>query len=242
MFANGYIFLTDYTSGPLLDLGSGLWGLFHKFLHLFVSNDIVQKIVITLCFTSVIFGAKKVVENFIDNKYLVFVVSLFALFNPYVYERTGYGQFGIIFAYGFLLFVFGFIIKFILNYKKENKFKDNISIVFAALFSGLAISFSPHFVFFIVVPWLIVLFFVIKRFKDIDKKQLFTYLGITVIVVCALNYSLIAGVFSKNTNTAAGFTETGISHQDLLAFATSDTSALCINRFDGDCDYSSFGI
>mgnify|MGYP001178319846 FL=1 len=242
LFSKGYLFLTDYTSGPLVKYGNDIVGLFSKFLMLFLKTDLTQKVVVFFSYLTVIFGAKKVVENFIDNKYLVFVVSLFALFNPYVYERTGYGQFGVIFAYGFLLFVFGFILKFVLNYKKENKFKDNISIVFAALCSGLAISSSAHFVFFIVVPWLIVLFFVIKRFKDIDKKQLFTYLGITVIIVCALNYSLIAGVFSKNTNTAAGFTETSISHQDLLAFATSDTSALCINRFDGDCDYSSFGI
>lgn len=240
LFKGGYIFLTDYTSGPLLDLGSGLWSFLHKFLAFIFKNDVVQKIVIVLSYISVLFGGKKIVENFIDNKYLVFVVSLFALFNPYVYERTGYGQFGIIFAYGFLLFVFGFIIKFILNYKKENKLKENISIIYAAIFSGLAVSFAPHSVFFIMVPWLMVLIFFIKRFKEINKKQFFSYVGITALLVVVLNYNIILGIFSKDSTTTAGFTKTGISHQDLLAFATSDASAVCIDRFDGDCVYSSF--
>lgn len=257
LLKNGYVFLTDYISGPMVKFGNDFIGTISKFFGILFDYDYAQKIIITLSFCSVLFGAKKVVENFVENKYLVFFISLFALLNPYTYERTGYGQFGIIIAYGALLFVFGFILRYIFNFKdKEYKtiksdkkiakvinkiFGINSNIIYSAIFSGIALYFSPHFIFFLAVPLIILFMFLLKNFKEINKKALISIFGVSVILVCLINFNIFAGIFNKNKDSAISFSETAISHQDLLAFATSDVGAFCIDNFSNDCKFSSSG-
>ena len=53
-----------------------------------------------------------------------------------------------------------------------------------------------------------------------------------------MNYVL--SFVNKEDTYASSILKTGITHQDLLAFATSDISGLCIDKFSGDCGFSSF--
>lgn len=255
LFKPGYIFLTDYTSGPMQNHGSGMWGLIHNFFLLVFSQASVQKIVVSLSFLSVLIGGKKIVENFIENKYIVFAMSLFTLFNPYVYERTGYGQFAVILAYGFLLLTVGYILKYILNFNKEgykviekdgklpnimNKMGNNLNFILALVFTGVSISFSPHFMFFVGIFWIMFLAFAILNFKKIFRKGFIISIFVSIVLFSIINLNYVLSFVNKEDTYASSILKTGITHQDLLAFATSDISGLCIDKFSGDCGFSSF--
>lgn len=227
LFKDGYVFLPDYVlankSG--LDLNNFyLFSLFVDILSHIFSFEFISRLCLFLSLLISIIGSKTIVQNFVSNKWIVFLISLFGLINPFVYDRVMYGQIGIVFAYGFLIIGTGYLFKILLN--KHNASVDVgvrralylRYIAFSAIFFGLSISFALHFMFFsaiILISFLIL--FIIN--KTLDKKTLIISSISIFIILLTLNLNTVLGVF-KNSYQAS-FIQNSITTKDLQAFSTS---------------------
>jgi len=216
LFKPGYVFLTDYVFGNSSGFDINNFYIFTfltDILSKILSTAFISRLFLFLSLLISIIGAKSIVQNFVSNKWIVFIVSLFGLINPFVYDRIMYGQIGIVVAYGFLMLGTGFLLKILLN--KTNIIKN---IIFAAVFFSLSIAFAMHFLFFsgvILISFLIL--FIIN--KTLDKKTLIISSVLIIFTILILNFSIIFGLLNKN-NTS-NFIENGITTADLKAFTTS---------------------
>jgi hypothetical protein len=225
-FAKGYLFFTDFVWGPNSAATSGwttsafLASVAIKALSFVLSVDVIEKLYITVCFGLVLWGGRKLTGLFLKNQWLVFIASLFALFNPFVYDRAMYGQFGIVAAFGLMLVGAGFL----LEYLEKKQIRQ---IVFAGLSFAFSIQCSAHFIFFIAVFYLFVflpgLFFINEGVKTNVKAKIVAALKISAILLViafSLNANWIVGGIA-GTSALGQFVSTGITQQDLVAFQTS---------------------
>ena len=162
-FHSGYLFATDMVFGPKINIdwtsGWFLTNIVIKIFSFVFSVAFLEKIFIVITIFIVLWGGRKIASYFMEDKIAIFVVSLFALFNPFVYDRMMYGQVGIVLAFGFFLLAIGYL----LDYYKNGKGK---SLIYFGIFAGLALQFSVHFIFFlgiIFILFLVLLF--MKYFK-----------------------------------------------------------------------------
>jgi len=235
----GYLFFTDNVWGPIIKLDwTGSW----FFLKLLLSGlsfifpvDFLEKIFISGVLVLILLGGRIFVKNILecyhvdagsnndragDNSVvspcLVFVLSLFALFNPFVYDRALYGQFGILAAYGFFLFALAYLFKAYrtLNFKKLYP---------AAIFTALTLMFSVHFIFFLIPYYLVFLIALYSKSREIKEKGLSRkfwlslLFSIFIVLIINANWLIALGLHKNQT---ANFVEQGISNQDLVAFQT----------------------
>jgi len=225
----GYLFFTDTVWGPIINLdwrnSLFLFNLLIKALSFIFSIALLEKIFITAILVLILLSGKKLITEILKLKAdaidissgLVFTLSLFALFNPFIYDRALYGQFGIIAAYGFLLLTLAYLLEVwrTLNFKV---------LLRAALASALALMFALHFIFFLAPFYLLFLIGLYLKRKEIKAgnsgRKLLSCLIASIFIVIILNanwlYALISGA-----SPTAGFISNGISTQDLSAFATS---------------------
>jgi hypothetical protein len=220
-FTKGYIFLTDLVWGPNISLSWSsqyfLLNVATKGLSFLLSVDLIEKLYITLCLGLALWGGRKIAELFLKKQWLVFVASLFALFNPFVYDRAMYGQINIVGAFGLMLVGIGFL----LEYLEKKQWRQ---VVFAGLAFAFSVQFSPHFIFFIVAFYLFVFLpglFVAAH--DGAKQFFFTALKISAILLViafVLNANWIIGGVT-GTSALGQFVSTGVTQQDLVAFQTS---------------------
>src|SRR3989338_4530131 len=86
-FKSGYLFLTDFYFGPNVPINffsnSFLTVFLIKLFSLFYFYDVGQKIFIGAALLIILLGGKKLSENFVNNKWIIFLSSLFFLFNPF---------------------------------------------------------------------------------------------------------------------------------------------------------------
>lgn len=225
-FKPGYLFFTDFVLGPnvILDWQSTsfLINIIFFFFSYVFSLDILQKIFIGLVLLIVLIGAKKLIEEILllsKNKerngpsyWFVFIISLFALFNPFVYDRVMYGQFGVVASFGFL----SFSLENLLVYFRTKKLSN---ITWFGIFSGLMILFSMHFVFF-QAPLVILLIIYALNKKIINWKVLLKHLILALVIILVINLNWLIGLVNPNSNLSI-FINKGISNQDLIAFQTS---------------------
>ena len=229
----GYIFLTDMAWGPniLIDWHSASFILNFsiKTLSFALPLQFVQKIFISAIFLLILYGGKSLVTTTMDlikknndkSSVLVFAVSLFTLFNPFVYDRALYGQFGILAAYGFLLLLISSLISLLASLDSKHLIK-------VAIYSALTLMFAINFFFFIVtfgVLFVILLFFKREeiRRKYPTKKIIFLLL-ISSLIFLAINLNWLMTIsFGSSQFTGV---EAGVSQQDLIAFQTSGSSPL----------------
>lgn len=220
---SGYLFLTDMVWGPVIKLDwTNSWFLFNlliKGLAFIFSISFLEKVFISGTFLLILLGGrifiKTVLEYYSESKTskrgLVFILSLFTLFNPFVYDRALYGQFGILVAYGCLFFVVAYLFKVYqtLDFKK---------LYLSAIFCAIALMFSVHFI-FLLAPFY-VLFLISLFFKKVYYLQKFWWaLLLSVIIVLVINANwLVALTF--NVSPLNNFVEQGITNQDLVAFQT----------------------
>jgi hypothetical protein len=233
-FAKGYLFFTDFVWGPQAATLSSwassafLTSVAIKGLSFVLSVDVIEKLYITVCLGLALWGGRKIAGLFLKNQWLVFIVSLFALFNPFVYDRAMYGQFGIVAAFGLMLLGAGFLLEYL--EKKQAR-----QAVFAGLGFAFSIQCSPHFIFFISAFYLFVFlpgFFIGKGeaatdvggvARDSAKQKIFTAIKISLILLViafVLNANWIVGGVT-GTSALGQFVSTGITQQDLVAFQTS---------------------
>jgi hypothetical protein len=243
-FARGYLFFTDLVWGPRSAAVSGwatsafLPSIVIKGFSLILSVDLVEKLYITICLGLALWGGRKIAGLFLKNQWLIFIASLFALFNPFVYDRAMYGQFGIVAAFGLMLVGAGFLLEYLEAGEKEKENETRPArwhaIVFAALAFAFSIQCSPHFMFFIAAFYIFVFLpglFVGWRGlvdgggdkKSSIKTKIISAVRISVILIViafALNANWIIGGVA-GTSSLGQFVSTGITQQDLVAFQTS---------------------
>jgi len=233
-FAKGYLFFTDFVWGPHSAAISSwassafLASVAIKGLSFVLSVDVIEKLYIALCLGLVLWGGRKIAGLFLKNQWLVFIASLFALFNPFVYDRAMYGQFGIVAAFGLMFVGIGFLLEYL--EKKQTR-----QAVFAGLSFAFTVQCSPHFIFFISAFYIFVFLpglFIGKGkmatdvggvARDSAKQKIFTALKISAILLViafALNANWIVGGVT-GTSALGQFVSTGITQQDLVAFQTS---------------------
>ena len=240
-FAKGYLFFTDFVWGPNIALNwfnaSFLLNAIIKGLSFAFPVDLIEKFFITLCLGLVLWGGRKVAGLFLKEQWLVFVASLFALFNPFVYDRTMYGQFGIVAAFGLMLLGIGFLLEH-LDKKRVRQ------ILFAGISFAFAVQFSPHFFFFIAAFYIFVflpMFFSVRSSVVLAETgvqdrsstsrrsrtskwrwmtgEIFKTSLIIAVIALALNANwIIGGVTGKST--IGELVSNGITTQDLVAFQT----------------------
>ncbi len=223
-FKKGYIFLTDLVWGSHLTYNwassTFLLNIATKGLSFIFSVDLIEKFYITLCLGLALWGGRKIAGLFLKEQWLIFVASLFALFNPFVYDRVMYGQCAIAGAFGLMLLGAGFLLEYL--EKKQTR-----QIVFAGLSFAFAVQFSPQFLFFIAAFYIFVflpIFFIGKRETAGGIKSLMTKIIqisiILAIIAFVLNANwIVGGVTGKSA--LGEFVSAGISRQDLVAFQTS---------------------
>jgi hypothetical protein len=241
----GYLFLTDTVWGPIIKLdwhdSYFLLNFIIKNLSFILPVAFLEKIFITGVLFLILFGGKKMVEAVLRNPHfppvrqvgyqlknegdmegefsrgLFFILSLFVLFNPFVYDRALYGQFGILAAYGFLLFTVAYLIEVYktLDFKK---------IYLIALMSFLTLMFSLHFIFFLAPFFVLFLIGMVLKRKIINWRKLFFFFFLSSLLVLIINANWIFAIISGALSTAS-FVQKGISQQDLVAFQTSGNGA-----------------
>lgn len=219
---SGYIFLTDFAIGPNLPLDWKDNELFlqlaFRFFDYFLPLAFVEKVFFSAVFLLLLFAGKKVAEQIISDPFAIFVVSVFAVFNPMIYDRALYGQMGFIASFGFLLFAVGFF----LEYHKKGKTRQ---IIWAAILLGLSMQLALQFAFFGLIFAL--LFFAASLIFRIKKKS-FAKEALTVLmhgalmlaVVLALNVHWFGPQVVGGQGTINEFIEDGVTRQDFFVFRT----------------------
>lgn len=214
---SGNLFFIDMAWGPHMVVDwNGAWclALVIKILMLFFSTGLAQKILITIILLIILQGGKKVSENFIGNKWLIFISSLFFLFNPFIYDRLMYGQIGFVFAFGFFCLSIGYLIEYIF---KEKSIKQSLLI---GLFVAIAIQLSAHFIFFFVIFYLFFISLCFLQKQKIRWKILLrsTFLIFFIIFILNINWILPTFLGISNAGKVIG---DYITEQDLISFQTS---------------------
>ena len=226
----GYLFLTDNVWGPIIKLDwTSSWFLFNlliKGLSFIFPLYFLEKIYITSILILILLGgrllAKTVLEYYNEEKGgiisrgLIFALSLFALFNPFVYDRALYGQMGILISYGCLLFVVAYLLK-------TGQTLDFKNVWQSAIFSAVALMFSIHFIFLLAPFYLLFLSGLSLKRREIKSsgltKKFWFSLLISLGIVLLLNANWLFAIIAK-TSPLANFVERGITAQDLTAFQT----------------------
>ena len=215
----GYTFFPDFSWGRYIPLDwTDSWFYIYLLARLFsfvLPISLVQKIIVDMALLVIILGGKKISEQFLTNKALIFVASLFTLFNPFVYDRLLYGQIGIIMAYGLLTYAVGFAIEYI----RERRFKQ---VIWMAIMLGIGIQFSPHIIFFIFGFGLI---FIPLLFKKESLSDFIKPIAIMFGIIAILNMHWLFGLFSQSSIISSAVSG-GIGHSDLTAFQVQGDSAL----------------
>src|SRR3989344_9518176 len=193
---SGYLFLTDFSFGPNVPItffsNTFLTVFLIKLFSLFYFYGFGQKIFLALALLIVLLGGKKISLNFVNNKWLVFLSSLFFLFNPFVYDRIMYGQIGIVIALGFLSWALGYLLEY---FKK----RGSKQIFLIGIFAGFMIQFSVHFIFFFILAYLIFIFILLCNKENLGKILKNSLIIITLIIV--LNANGLVSLFMKSSNT-----------------------------------------
>jgi len=225
-FKSGYLFFTDMVWGPnmVLPVWTSGWiylDLIIKGLSVIIPVSLIEKLFLTGVFGVILFGGYKIAQSFSKNKAILFLGSVFALFNSFVYDRLMYGQVGIILGYGFFLAAFGYLISF--YFEPLNKKQ----LFLGSVFAGFSILFAPHFVFFLGLTYFVfgtlifLKLFSEKRKKDLLKVSQYFLLGVLIVVL--INFNWIFGVVTGSSQTERFVKET-ITEQDLEVFKTSGSS------------------
>src|SRR3989339_496903 len=148
---SGYLFLTDMAWGPniILDWNSS-WFFFYaliKLLSFVFSVAFLEKMSLAGALLLILLGGRMLVAATICKAYkekpssdIAFVLGLFALFNPFVYDRLLYGQLGVLLSLGFTLLAGAYLIS-------AEQHLNWRHFCLAVFFGALALPFSVHFAF-----------------------------------------------------------------------------------------------
>ena len=211
----GYLFFTDFVWGPnsrIVWTANGLPALlFMKLAGLVVSPPLAQKIFVAAVLAVILLGGQRLSAAFVEDRRLAAVVGLFFLFNPFVYDRLGYGQIFVLAAFGCFCCGAADIFEYLVGREERTR-----RLLLAAVWLGLTIQFSPHFIFFVavlVLVWLVALMAITEK----RTKIVFGTIVLASVIILALNANWI---FASSIGTG-GISVSQFSPADLEAFRTS---------------------
>jgi hypothetical protein len=212
----GYILLTDFVFGPHIDLdwkdGWFVMNIILKVLSFVLSAAFVQKMFLFLLLLGVLLGGRYLVRYFVSDKLLVFVISIFALFNPFIYDRLMFGQVGVVLAFGTLFFFLGALLRYVDE-------RQDRQLIHSSVYAGIGLLFASQFIFFFGLVFLLFLILYFKKWGITHYKQFIKILLCSLLVCCVINANwLVANVIHQNQ--ALDFTTSEISDYDFLAFRT----------------------
>ncbi|MFH0815007.1 MAG: hypothetical protein V1902_02965 [Candidatus Falkowbacteria bacterium] len=145
---------------------------------------------------------------------VVFVLSLFLLFNHFVYDRALYGQFGILAAYGALLFLFAYSLRTLKELNPRY-------LIYAIASATISIMFAIHFIFLVAIIFLLLFWGLFAQQKLIRarklNKSLWQALFLSVLIFLILNANWLAFFF---LGEGASLIAQDIGRQDLNIFKT----------------------
>lgn len=239
---SGYLFSTDTVWGPVITLdwtnSSFLLNLIIKGLSFIFPVAFLEKIFITAILSLILWGGHRLISlilKFITaaksrqagtenikpgptaySPSFIFVLSLFTLFNPFVYDRALYGQFGVLAAYGGLLFVLAHLFRAgqNLDFKYFRR---------AAVFAAVTLMFALNFIFLLAPFYLLFFLGLYLKRREIKKNPLgrkfWWSLVFSVFIVIVINANWLAA-FALDASPSVRFIKQGITRQDLVAFQT----------------------
>jgi len=174
-----------------------------RFLNSFIPILLLSRIFIVFAFLMVLFGSSKIVSLFIENKWIVFIVSTFSILNPAFYGRFGLGHVPIILGIGFSLFSVGYLLEYFISDTKIKLLCNlfDYRLVLFGLFFALSITASPHFVFLNILFY--ILFLVGYFLKCNHNKNMMFFIVhnvLNVFMVLFFNANFIFGTIFSTTN------------------------------------------
>jgi len=229
-FLSGYLFLTDMVWGPNISLDwTSSWFVFNLLVKIFsfvLPIPFLEKVFITGVLLLILLGGRTLVRTVLEygrkktdarfSNGLVFALSLFALFNPFVYDRALYGQFGILAAYGCMLFTVAYLFKT----WQTLDFKNLRS---AAVFNAVTFLFSAHYIFLLLPFYLLFALGLYGKRREIKKgdagKKFWPSVLLYFLIVAVLNANWLIAL-AVVAAPLTDFVQKSITNQDLIAFAT----------------------
>ena len=225
---SGYLFFVDFSWGQHVPL---VWfdGLFFFYLAIHVLSFILplwwlQKLFICLIIVFLLWGGKNIAEQFVSSKLQVYLVSLFALFNPFVYDRFVYGQFGILAGLGLLAMSVGYGIGYIKKRSLIDICKAAISFGFASQFSSFVLVFA--------LPVGLLFFLLALQGRAVDIKRILIHILSACFIVLILNGHWILGALSQESPLYDAIANQ-IGYEDLYIFQPAGETAInvIVNQF-----------
>lgn len=231
---SGYLFFTDFVLGPKVNLdwqsNQFLLNLIFKVLAFLIPVYWIEKIFLSLILLSVLlagrFLAKQLVLFFDKSSEKIsriwfFILSLFLLFNLFVYDRIMYGQWGIILSYIFLIFNIAYLFKYLND-------KQNKDLIFTWVFAGLSFLFSPHFIFFLIPFFVLFYSLYFKNKFAINKMLEYSLAGLGIFILININW-LLPVLLNKSTNSIRSVVS-AINEQDYEIFRTTGDTSVGVYR------------
>ena len=220
---NGYFLWIDFIFWPEISLidwqyypNYTLWIQFQKLLSYILPTIIIQKLIFIWFFIIWIFSIRKFMSIFTQNKFIIFILSLLFIINPFIYPRLVQWQMYILFASALLPFVYYFL------YKN--------SLLRLSIIIWIILSFSPHFV-FIIIP-LILAYYIINGLDIKNKYQIIYWIFIILLIniYWILNINDKTNILNFNINDIQSFQSHSIYFKNIYL------EVLSLNWFWGDVE------
>lgn len=198
-FIKGSIFLSDYVYGYCLNNKFFEGIAYYNFNIINFINNIISyifgcelsiRIFIFVALFVFVYSFYKVSLLFTKNKLLSFVVAFFSLMTPFVYDRIGIGQIPLILSCGLLILSIYFILKLLTNKEElNNKFKQNILLMF--VFYSLSFLASSQFIFIFIL--FLPLVFYIVYLEKLEIKKIILYSFLFLFLFSFINFNFLFG-------------------------------------------------
>lgn len=214
----GYIFLTDLSWGPHmqpLEWFRSDW-LFSWLIWLItqvIPADVVEKIFIITTVSVVLWGGRVIARQFTADRRVRVLVSLFLLFNPFVYDRMLYGQVGVVLAFGLAALTFGWLTEFFITTRLTFAVR-------AAIALAIALQFSVHFGLLVVPLMVVAAVGGLCQPRPWPWRRWCLAAGIGAVIVLGLNAQWLWSI-STGQSDALGYAAKHIQRSELTAFQTS---------------------
>lgn len=184
-----------------------------KVISFLLPTFIVQKLLFLWFFWVWFLSIQKLLNyEFNNNRFLVFIWTLFFLINPFVYPRLLQWQIYILYAYALLPLIFYFLFK--------HKY------LYFFIITAIIISLSPHFIFII---WIISIFYTIFYFKNIYENIKLKEIVFWILFIVLLNIYWIIDI--KNLINNFSIIDVSYFKSNIIYFKNIYLEILSLNWF-----------
>jgi len=202
---SGHIFLIDFYLAFYKNINiNNIFDILLKVLNYFFTINVLSRLYIVASLFLICLGAKSIVSVFTKNKAIISFLPLFALINPFTYDRFGNGQFAFLLGFAFAMFAVAYLLRYFLDINNDKFFLKiiNKNFFLFSLFFALSIAASNHFIFLMGLFYLIFLFFYFVKNK-FSRKSFFEFLllnFIALFLIFFINIPILYSLLINNGN------------------------------------------